>query len=179
MEVSPSSLPSTPKQTPPNYCSESESDNEEQLFLFSPRETSTSPTWPRKPSTVKLEGYTDVSDSSDGGSDGGSMGRAKSLTDDDLEDLKGCLDLGFGFSYEEIPELCSTLPALELCYSMSQRFWDEKQESDSVEGEVKPSVCSTPVANWRISQPGDDPKEVKARLRYWAQAVACTVRLCN
>jgi hypothetical protein len=26
---------------------------------------------------------------------------------------------------------------------------------------------------------GDSPDEVKARLKYWAQAVACTVRLCS
>ncbi|KAI7729895.1 hypothetical protein M8C21_012928, partial [Ambrosia artemisiifolia] len=25
----------------------------------------------------------------------------------------------------------------------------------------------------------DRPEDVKARLKYWAQAVACTVRLCN
>jgi hypothetical protein len=26
---------------------------------------------------------------------------------------------------------------------------------------------------------GDDPEEVKARLKYWAQTVACTVKLCS
>lgn len=26
---------------------------------------------------------------------------------------------------------------------------------------------------------GDHPEDVKARLKYWAQAVACTVRLCS
>ncbi|MFS8009182.1 hypothetical protein Hanom_Chr14g01281651 [Helianthus anomalus] len=26
---------------------------------------------------------------------------------------------------------------------------------------------------------GDRPEDVKARLKYWAQAVACTVRLCK
>ncbi|CAD5321599.1 unnamed protein product [Arabidopsis thaliana] len=31
---------------------------------------------------------------------------------------------------------------------------------------------NSPIANWRISSPGDDPKEVKARLKMWAQAVA-------
>uniref|UniRef100_A0A0E0N0I8 Uncharacterized protein n=1 Tax=Oryza rufipogon TaxID=4529 RepID=A0A0E0N0I8_ORYRU len=29
---------------------------------------------------------------------------------DDLEELKGCVDLGFGFNYDVIPELCSTAP---------------------------------------------------------------------
>lgn len=27
--------------------------------------------------------------------------------------------------------------------------------------------------------PGDNPDDVKARLKYWAQAVACTVQLCS
>nr|CAB3463376.1 unnamed protein product [Digitaria exilis] len=109
------------------------------------------------------------------GADDG-VGRSRSLTDDDLEELKGCADLGFGFSYDEIPELKSTLPALELCYSMSQRLLDDPV-TDS------PTAASPaqqpPVTNWKISSPGDSPDEVKARLKYWAQAVACTVRLCS
>ncbi|XP_020886737.1 pentatricopeptide repeat-containing protein At3g22690 [Arabidopsis lyrata subsp. lyrata] len=92
------------------------------------------------------------------------------LTDDDLEDLKGCLDLGFGFSYDEIPELCNTLPALELCYSMSQKFLDDKHNCIS---------HRKIIANWKISSPGDNPDDVKARLKYWAQAIACTVQLCS
>uniref|UniRef100_A0A0E0B234 Uncharacterized protein n=1 Tax=Oryza glumipatula TaxID=40148 RepID=A0A0E0B234_9ORYZ len=39
--------------------------------------------------------------------------------DDNLEELKGCVDLGFEFSYDVIPELCGTAPVLELCYSMT------------------------------------------------------------
>ncbi|XP_031478654.1 uncharacterized protein LOC116249628 [Nymphaea colorata] len=106
--------------------------------------------------------------------------RTKSLTDDDLDELKGCVDLGFGFSYEEIPELCNTLPALELCYSMSQRFMDEQQQrSPSSDLSSSPSEGGSPIANWKISSPGDHPEEVKARLKFWAQAVACTVKLCS
>ncbi|KAJ4748180.1 hypothetical protein LUZ62_050100 [Rhynchospora pubera] len=205
MAESPLSLPTTSQQSQiwenyddyqsdneesePESDSESESDSDSRASASASPSPSTKPgthqVWPRKGSAVMLEGYVDGSDSSDGTSDG-SMARTKSLTDDDLEELKGCLDLGFGFSYEEIPELCNTLPALELCYSMSQRFLDEKRfdgESDSVAGVAEASVCSSPsrspVANWRISEPGDDPEEVKARLKYWAQAVACTVKLCN
>nr|GEV47050.1 hypothetical protein [Tanacetum cinerariifolium] len=104
--------------------------------------------------------------------------RSKSLTDEDLDELKGCFDLGFGgFSYDEIPELCNTLPALELCYSMSQKFLEKSPENEE-EVVVSPPTHG-PIANWKISSPGDSPEEVKARLKYWAQAVACTVRLCN
>ncbi|TYH06298.1 hypothetical protein ES288_A08G145100v1 [Gossypium darwinii] len=31
---------------------------------------------------------------------------------------------------------------------------------------------TSPITNWRISAPGDDPRDVKARLKVWAQAVA-------
>ncbi|CAD5176819.1 unnamed protein product [Musa acuminata subsp. malaccensis] len=169
--------------------------------------------WPRKSGGVMLEGYVDGADS--GGDQGpGGFLRTKSLTDEDLKELKGCLDLGFGFSYEEIPELCNTLPALELCYSMTQRFLDDHhhhhhhhqrsfyRSSSGESMDLCASPTSPPIANWRISSPGtkirscnppspkpsfsliflppgDHPDEVKARLRYWAQAVACTIRLCS
>ncbi|MED6130871.1 hypothetical protein PIB30_004734 [Stylosanthes scabra] len=121
----------------------------------------------KKKSQVLLEGYVD------------DLPRTKSLTDDDLDELKGCLDLGFGFSYDEIPELCNTLPALELCYSMSQKFTDHSSASASSDADSSPDSLSSSIANWRISSPGDHPEDVKARLKFWAQAVACTVKLCS
>ncbi|XP_011037064.1 PREDICTED: uncharacterized protein LOC105134374 [Populus euphratica] len=131
----------------------------------------------RKKSQVLLEGYVEGSSNSED-----ELKRTKSLTDDDLDELKGCLDLGFGFSYDEIPELCNTLPALELCYSMSQKFLDEHQKphesSSPAEAEAE-AASSSPIANWKISSPGDHPEDVKARLKFWAQTVACTVRLCS
>jgi Protein of unknown function (DUF1685) len=171
MAESPLSPPTTPQKPEiwENYVeyesddeeSESGSDSESESCpsLSLPTKAETSSVWSRKTSAVMLEGYVDGSDSTDGRSDGG-VARTKSLTDDDLEDLKGCLDLGFGFSYEEIPELCNTLPALELCYSMSQRFLDERRldgETDSVGGSVASgcsSPCRSPIANWKISEPG-------------------------
>ncbi|XP_040258949.1 uncharacterized protein [Aegilops tauschii subsp. strangulata] len=111
-------------------------------------------------------------------SGGGAVGRrTRSLMEEDLEELKGCLDLGFGFSYHEIPDLCGMLPGLELCYSMTRRFLDEQR---TVVGQLEPSaVAPPPIPDWKISSPGDHPDEVKARLKYWAQTVACTVKLCT
>ncbi|KAK9068692.1 hypothetical protein SSX86_012807 [Deinandra increscens subsp. villosa] len=126
----------------------------------------------RKKNQVFLQGYIEEEE----------LVRSKSLTDEDLEELKGCLDLGFGFSYDEIPELCNTLPALELCYSMSQKFLDEQQkspESTETGSESSSPPPSGGKANWKISSPGDDPEDVKARLKFWAQTVACTVKLCS
>ncbi|XP_056860867.1 uncharacterized protein LOC108847087 isoform X2 [Raphanus sativus] len=118
----------------------------------------------KRKSQVLLEGYVEAQDDQE------DLTRAKSLTDDDLEELKGCLDLGFGFSYYEIPELCNTLPALELCYSMSQKFLDDDKKTHQENSPLPPPTTTTsPVANWKISSPGDNPDDVKARLKYWAQ----------
>ncbi|MFQ6661028.1 hypothetical protein Gotur_029325 [Gossypium turneri] len=38
--------------------------------------------------------------------------------------------------------------------------------------DVTSSDGTSPITNWRISGPGDDPRDVKARLKVWAQAVA-------
>jgi hypothetical protein len=107
----------------------------------------------KKKSNVLLEGYVVDSAVND------DLKRTKSLTDDDLEELKGCVDLGFGFNYEEIPELCNTLPALELCYSMSQKFIDQDHHHHSSSSpEKKSSVLDSPVspiASWKISSPGE------------------------
>ncbi|KAF7039006.1 hypothetical protein CFC21_049088 [Triticum aestivum] len=120
----------------------------------------------------------EVDAASGSGSGGAAVGRTRSLTEEDLEELKACLDLGFGFSYHEIPGLRGTLPGLELCYSMTRRFLDEQR---TLVGQLEPAAAAaaTPIPDWRISGPGDDPDEVKARLRYWAQTVACTVKLCT
>ncbi|KDP42817.1 hypothetical protein JCGZ_23759 [Jatropha curcas] len=133
----------------------------------------------KKKNQVLLEGYVEVANNDNNIANEDDLKRTKSLTDDDLDELKGCLDLGFGFSYDEIPELCNTLPALELCYSMSQKFLDEQHKCPERSSPAVAEPASSPIANWKISSPGDHPEDVKARLKFWAQAVACTVRLCS
>ncbi|XP_044977910.1 uncharacterized protein LOC123445051 [Hordeum vulgare subsp. vulgare] len=129
----------------------------------------------RMGSCVMLEAAAASGSGSGGG--GAVVGRTRSLTEVDLEELKGCLDLGFGFSYHQIPVLCGTLPGLELCYSMTRRFLDEQR---AVVGQLEPAApAAPPIPDWKISGPGDNPEEVKARLKYWAQTVACTVKLCS
>ncbi|KAG6513528.1 hypothetical protein ZIOFF_023859 [Zingiber officinale] len=140
--------------------------------------------YPQKRSRVKLEGYVDGGEADGEGQGPDDAAWTRSLTEGDLEELKGCLDLGFGFSYEEIPGLCNTLPALELCYSMSRGFFSDRRQLHQrplADAAIDPcaSPPSPPVANWKISSPGDHPDEVKARLKYWARAVACTIKLCN
>ncbi|KAG6503363.1 hypothetical protein ZIOFF_035675 [Zingiber officinale] len=56
--------------------------------------------------SVRWEGCVEFKEGSDGGSDGReSLARTRSLMDGDLEELKGCLGLGFDFIYDKIPGL--------------------------------------------------------------------------
>ncbi|KAJ7533491.1 hypothetical protein O6H91_13G051800 [Diphasiastrum complanatum] len=109
------------------------------------------------------------------------LSRTASLTDRDLEELRGCIDLGFVFSDQADPEMWNTIPASELCYAISQQLKDTQirysPRSTLDGGFLTDSSSSTLVTGtWTISSPGDDPCEVKTRLRHWAKAVAFTVR---
>ncbi|MED6114621.1 hypothetical protein PIB30_082123 [Stylosanthes scabra] len=64
-----------------------------------------------------------------------------------LEEVKACRELGFEL---ELPQTPPHYPSLD----------------------TSSSGANSPISSWRISSPGDDPREVKARLKVWAQAVA-------
>lgn len=70
----------------------------------------------------------------------------------DMEEMRACRDLGLDLPCDwtvEIP-----------CYALSGV-------------DTASSGGNSPASgSWRISSPGDDPKDVKARLKVWAQAVA-------
>ncbi|MCO5566402.1 hypothetical protein L7F22_020079 [Adiantum nelumboides] len=98
---------------------------------------------------------------------------ARSLTDQDFTELKGCIDLGFVFPPDRVPDLRATLPALEVCYAVAH---GAISPVGNLEDSKPLSPGSPPISAWRIASPGDQPQQVKARLRHWAQAVACSVR---
>ncbi|KAL8166647.1 hypothetical protein V2J09_008146 [Rumex salicifolius] len=95
------------------------------------------------------------------------------LTDADLHELKGSIELGFGFNEEEGQKLCNTLPALDLYFAVN------RQVSLSPMMSPRPTPATSAYNSsediWRICGPGDDPQEVKTKLRHWAQAVACSI----
>ncbi|KAK9166374.1 hypothetical protein Scep_001565 [Stephania cephalantha] len=101
-----------------------------------------------------------------------SIKRSKSVTDDDLEELKGCLDLGFGFecSPRLDRKLSDTLPALELYYAVNNSV------SSSANSECDDPSSPPHIGSPRIFDLGESPVMVKTRLRQWAQVVACSVR---
>ncbi|XP_051192491.1 uncharacterized protein [Lolium perenne] len=122
-----------------------------------------------------------------------SLSRAQSVTDDDLDELRGCLDLGFGFELppaaagcaacgEGRTRLVETLPALDLYYAVAVKGG----AGAGTEGQCAavctcgasseasdPSPIGSPLS---ILSPDDPPETVKMRLKQWAQVVALSLR---
>ncbi|KAG7552213.1 hypothetical protein ISN45_Aa06g028200 [Arabidopsis thaliana x Arabidopsis arenosa] len=111
------------------------------------------------------------------------------LTDEDLRELKGSIELGFGFSEEAGQKLCNTLPALDLYFAVNRQLsplpspsssrssngGDGSLSSTSVSSSSIPCSPKTDSDSLKILCPGDNPQQVKQRLRHWAQAVACSL----
>ncbi|KAL2536811.1 hypothetical protein Fot_18202 [Forsythia ovata] len=104
---------------------------------------------------------------------------------EDLSELKGCIELGFGFNEEQGQKLCNTLPALDLYFAVNRQFSMSPMESPNSTESAPPlggrstsfgSPRSDSADSWKICSPGDDPQHVKTKLRHWAQAVACSLR---
>ncbi|CAN7003075.1 hypothetical protein HID58_020193 [Brassica napus] len=112
------------------------------------------------------------------------LSEQKKLTDEDLNELKGSIELGFGFNEEAGQKLCNTLPALDLYFAVNRHLSPLASPSSSRSSSASASAfsmnipCSpkkTDSDSLKIVCPGDNPQQVKQRLRHWAQAVACSV----
>ncbi|XP_028760481.1 uncharacterized protein LOC114719188 [Neltuma alba] len=123
--------------------------------------------------------------------------RSKSVTDEDVDELKACIELGFGFGSSREVELdqrlSDTLPALELYYVVSENYRSTMTTTPSSDSD-SPSPLGSPhttiyarewaiynnesdncVSGWDCDE-GENPQTVKSRLKQWAQVVACAVR---
>ena len=57
---------------------------------------------------------------------------SKSLSEDDLQELKACTELGFGFDSPELdPKLSDTIPALELYHAVNKQYSQNISRSSS------------------------------------------------
>lgn len=122
-------------------------------------------------------------------------GFSKSLSDLEFEELKGFIDLGFVFSEEDKDSsLVSVIPGLQRL-GMKKKKGEEGKKTEEEEEQrtsVEESVVSrpylseawdvlgkrkdeNPLKNWMIPASNNEV-DVKDNLRWWAQAVASTVR---
>ncbi|CAN8229519.1 unnamed protein product [Cochlearia groenlandica] len=107
----------------------------------------------------------------------GRLGRSKSVTDGDLEELKGCIELGFGFepdSPELDPRLSETLPALELYCAVNKQYSNRLSRTSSLSSIASDGEISD--SSTKIVDQDDDHETRKLRLKQWAQVVACSLR---
>lgn len=88
--------------------------------------------------------------------------RGRSVTDDDLDELRGCFDLGFDFDSPDLdPKLSSTLPALEFYHAVNRRYNSSLSRSSSASF----SDCDTASVG---SPPSIvDPGEIKSSNFFW------------
>ncbi|CAN1278569.1 hypothetical protein LINPERPRIM_LOCUS16674 [Linum perenne] len=99
--------------------------------------------------------------------------RNLSVTDDDLDELKACIELGFGFdpdSPDLDPRLSDALPALGFYCAVNKQYNHILSRTTS-----EPSISTSSDVGFRVGS-GEDPEMVKARLRQWARVVACSVK---
>jgi len=97
------------------------------------------------------------------------------LTDEDLHELKGCIELGFGFKEEEGHQLTNTLPALDLYFAVNRQLspspvstpqsGDLSSSSSSAMG-TRSSSFGSPMSDpdWKICSPGEVSKSWSAWL---------------
>ncbi|KAK3412145.1 uncharacterized protein LOC104418572 [Eucalyptus grandis] len=106
--------------------------------------------------------------------------QSKSVTEEDLDELKGCIELGFGFDSPEVVDgrLSDTLPALGFYYAVTRQCGGSVLRSAETSTSTASDCDSaSPIGSpHAICGPSDNPDVVKTRLRQWAQIVACSVR---
>jgi hypothetical protein len=95
------------------------------------------------------------------------------VTDEDLDELKACIELGFDFDSPEMDQrLSDTFPAYGLYHAVNQHYNDTVSKASSTSECDTSSPLGSPLA---IFGPDDNPQTVKTKLKQWARVVACAV----
>ncbi|CAN0846473.1 hypothetical protein LINGRAHAP2_LOCUS4470 [Linum grandiflorum] len=108
--------------------------------------------------------------------------RNRTLTDEDLDELNGCMELGFRFNTDSPdldPRLSDTLPALGLYYAVHKQYnhhLSRTSSASSILTSISDGGSGGGVKSQLVVDTGKDPEMVKARLRQWARMVACSVK---
>lgn len=78
------------------------------------------------------------------------------VTDDDLHELKGCIELGFGFNEEDGQTLCDTLPALDLYFAVNRQMSPVSTPNGRASSSFGSTINAIPPDSdsWKICNPG-------------------------
>ncbi|KAJ3695896.1 hypothetical protein LUZ60_001273 [Juncus effusus] len=110
--------------------------------------------------------------------------RSRSVTEDDLDEIQGCVDLGLfdadGFAVtvkggDDGKKLAETFPALDMYCAVKRGMSVTSSPAGSVGSGASSDLdpLGSPVS---FFSPGDPPEMMKTRLKQWAQVVAWSVR---
>ncbi|CAI0433907.1 unnamed protein product [Linum tenue] len=86
------------------------------------------------------------------------MESSEDLTDEDLNELKGCIELGFGFNEEKGQHLTNTFPALDLYFAVNRQLSPSPVSTPNRRSlerqQTLDSPKSDPEKDWKICNPG-------------------------
>ncbi|CAN1192408.1 hypothetical protein LINPERHAP2_LOCUS41538 [Linum perenne] len=109
---------------------------------------------------------------------------SSNVTDEDVDELNACIELGFGFDPESPdldPRLSETLPALGFYCAVHKQYNKILSRTSSEVSDGGDSAASPIVIDpmdfflGRVGS-GEDPEMVKMKLKQWAKVVGCSVK---
>ena len=84
-----------------------------------------------------------------------SVDSSEDLTDEDLNELKGCIELGFGFNEEKGQHLTNTFPALDLYFAVNRQLSPSPVSTPgSQSGDSQSAESPNSEQDWKICNPG-------------------------
>ncbi|ERN12187.1 hypothetical protein AMTR_s00034p00131640 [Amborella trichopoda] len=109
---------------------------------------------------------------------------SKSLSELEIDELKGFMDLGFVFNKEDLsPRTMSVIPGLQRL-GEEEKYREEEEEEEAENEQVRRPYLSeawlirrpdSPLLNLRMPPPTAAGTEMKRHLRSWARTVASVI----
>ncbi|XP_076899214.1 uncharacterized protein LOC143553021 [Bidens hawaiensis] len=97
------------------------------------------------------------------------------LSDEDLKELKGCIELGFVFTEEDGGQsLANTLPALDHYFAVN-RLASPTMSPRSMSSSRSKFAEFGSLSSKSLDEGRENPEQIKTKLRQWAQLVACSL----
>lgn len=101
----------------------------------------------------------------------------KSLTDLEFDELKGFSELGFTFSKDDLtPRVVRILPGLQRL-GKQETTWEPTVSRPYLSEAWSVYRQDAPLLKWHMPPPQEEGVDMKEHLKFWAHAVASTVKM--